>query len=110
MSSSTLETAAPPSRRAPQAPSWRSLAQEERAARHHRRMRSADVLVAVAWVSVAAAIGLFLVSGGAATVHDLSGVVTAAGILAGLAATDLLLVMLVLVARVPLIDRTFGHD
>lgn len=100
-----------PVRPASSAPSWHSLDQEQRTARHRRRMRSADLLVAIAWTSVAAAIGLYFVSGGWATSrHDLSGIVTAGGILAGLAATDLLLVMLVLVARVPLIDRTFGHD
>jgi predicted ferric reductase len=73
-------------------------------------MRSADLLVAAAWTSVAAAIALFFASGGTTTSVGVSGIVTAAGIVAGLAATDLLLVMLVLVARVPLIDRTFGHD
>ena len=75
-------------------------------------MVAADLLVAAAWTSVALACGLYLASGGAVSVspHDTGGLVTALGILTGLAGTDLLLVMLVLAARVPLIDRTFGHD
>lgn len=75
-----------------------------------RRTRAADLLVALAVVSVAAAIALFLGSGGAASVVDVPSAVTAAGVIAGLVATDLLLLMLVLAARAPLVDRTFGHD
>jgi predicted ferric reductase len=110
MPAPTADLTRPRSRPEGPIPSWRSLAQEEREVRSRRRLRSADLLVSVAWVSVAVSLGLFLASGGAATIRGLAGVVTAAGILAGLAATDLLLVMLVLAARVPLIDRTFGHD
>ncbi|MGN6742660.1 MAG: ferredoxin reductase family protein [Amnibacterium sp.] len=115
MAASTADPPAPSAQAVrsavPRPPSWRSLAQEQRTARQRRRMRSADLLVAVAWTSVAAAIGLYFISGGwVRTTHDPAGLLTAAGIVAGLAATDLLLVMLVLAARVPLIDRTFGHD
>jgi predicted ferric reductase len=94
------------------APSWVPAAREERGAAFRRRMQAADLLVALAWTSVALAVGLFLASGVAATtpLRTAAGLVTGAGIVAGLAATDLLLVMLVLAARVPLIDRTFGHD
>jgi len=75
-------------------------------------MVTADLLVATAWTSVAVACGLYLASGEgtAVSLHEAGGLPTALGILAGLAGTDLLLVMLVLAARVPLIDRTFGHD
>lgn len=97
-------------RAAVQRPSWRSDAQQERVTRTRRRMLSADLLVSAAWMSVAAAVGLSFASGGAGAVHGVGGWLVAGGIVAGLAATDLLLVMLVLVARVPLIDRTFGHD
>jgi predicted ferric reductase len=91
-------------------PSWQSDAQQARAGRTRRRLLSADLLVSAAWMSVAAAIGLYFASGGAESIRGVGGWIVAGGIVAGLAATDLLLVMLVLVARVPLLDRTFGHD
>ena len=96
----------------PQPQPWVAAARAERRESFRRRMAAADLLVAIAWTSVALACGLLLASGGAATVslHDVGSLFTAAGIITGLAATDLLLVMLVLAARVPLIDRTFGHD
>ena len=56
------------------------------------------------------AVTLWLTSGGAATVTDIGSAVTAAGIVAGLVATDLVLVMIVLAARIPVVDRLVGHD
>jgi predicted ferric reductase len=85
------------------------------AARRRRRagrLRNAvtDLLGILAWVSAAVAVTLWLVSPGSHTVAGIGGWLTDAGIVAGLVATDLVLVMLVLAARVPLIDRTFGQD
>ncbi|CAN5160761.1 ferric reductase-like transmembrane domain-containing protein [soil metagenome] len=80
------------------------------AARYRRRARLADVLVGAVWVSGGLAVGLFLIAGGLAQFHTLAGAVTALGIIAGLIGTDLILVMLILAARVPVIDRVFGHD
>jgi predicted ferric reductase len=96
----------------PPTAAWVPEASKRRRRSFRRRMRAADLLVVAAWVSVALACGLFLASGGAVSLslRDVPGLITAGGIVAGLAATDLLLVMLVLAARVPLIDRTFGHD
>jgi predicted ferric reductase len=111
MSAPSVELVTPPAPSIPSAPpSWRSREQRTRTTRLRRRLRTADTLVAVAWTSVGAALALWLASGGPADGSDPAALVTAAGVLAGLAATDLLLVMLVLAARVPLIDRTFGHD
>jgi predicted ferric reductase len=87
-----------------------AVAARRRKVAHRRRLRAADLLVALACTSVAAAVALFLASHGLAHVVDPASAVTAAGVLTGLVATDLLLLMLVLAARVPLIDRTFGHD
>jgi predicted ferric reductase len=84
---------------------------DRRRARFRRtRERRADLLIGAFWTSVAAAVGLWVASGGLRRVPDLGGAVIAAGIICGLVATDLLLVMLVLAARVPIIDRTFGQD
>ncbi|MCJ1705543.1 ferric reductase-like transmembrane domain-containing protein [Rathayibacter sp. VKM Ac-2926] len=75
-----------------------------------RRRRSADALVTACVVSVAVAIALFLASGGPEAVTGIATALSAAGIVAGLVGTDLLLLMLVLAARIPWIDRTFGQD
>jgi predicted ferric reductase len=76
---------------------------------YKRRMRHADFLVTLSWVSVAIVIALFLAAG-TFDFKTLTSATTSAGMLAGLIGTDLVLVMLVLAARVPVIDRTFGHD
>lgn len=75
-----------------------------------RRALRADLLTTLCITSVAAAVSLYLAYGGFADLTTLSGQVSAVGILAGLIATDLVLVMLILAARVPVIDRTFGRD
>jgi len=75
-----------------------------------RRARRADLLVMALWASGAAAAALFLASGGAAQFDSPAAIVTSLGIIAGLIGTDFILVMLVLAARIPLIDRTIGHD
>jgi predicted ferric reductase len=75
-----------------------------------RRARRADLLVMALWASGAAAAALFLASGGAAQFGSPAEIVTSLGIIAGLIGTDFILVMLVLAARIPLIDRTIGHD
>ncbi|MGX1163395.1 putative ferric reductase [Pseudarthrobacter sp. SLBN-100] len=80
------------------------------AAQHRRRMLRADLLTVIAWASVAAAVALWLSDGGAAAISSPASAFTAAGTVAGLAGMDLVLLMLLLAARIPLVDRTFGHD
>lgn len=75
-----------------------------------RRARRADLLVMLLWASGAAAAALYLASGGASQLTSPAGIVTGLGIVAGLIGTDFILVMLVLAARIPLLDRTIGHD
>lgn len=74
-----------------------------------RRLRRADALVVLAWISAAVAAALYLGSD-AVDLTSSAGVVTGLGIVAGLVGSDLVLVMLVLAARLPLIDRAVGHD
>ncbi|WP_353826791.1 ferredoxin reductase family protein [Agromyces sp. SYSU T0242] len=83
---------------------------EPERARAGRRLWRVDLLQALAVASVAVAVALFLAEGGATRFGDLGSALTSLGILAGLAATDLVLVMLLLAARVPLIERAVGHD
>ncbi len=95
----------------------RTVAEQLRAARlddparrFARRQRRSDLLVTALWASGAAAVALFLASGGAGQFGSVSDAITSLGIMAGLVGTDFILVMLVLAARIPMLDRTIGHD
>lgn len=102
----TTQTAAPP---APA--SRRSRGSDVDHARSFaRRARRSDLLVVALWSSGAVAAALFLASGGVAGFGSPADAVTSLGVLAGLLGMDFVLVMLVLAARIPLIDRTIGHD
>jgi predicted ferric reductase len=79
-------------------------------AQHRRRRLRTDALTVTAWSSVAAAVALWLADGGATVIDSAASAFTALGIVAGLAGMDLVLLMLLLAARIPLIDRTIGHD
>jgi predicted ferric reductase len=78
--------------------------------RFKRRAAAADILAIGAWTSAAIAVALFLAAGGPHQFGSLSAGVTSIGIIAGLVGCDLVLIMLVLAARIPLIDRAVGHD
>lgn len=82
----------------------------DRRRRYARRARRSDLMVVLVWASAAMAVALFLASGGAAQITSLGDAITDLGIVTGLVGSDLILVMLVLAARVPVIDRTIGHD
>lgn len=71
-------------------------------------MRRADLLTVAAWTSAALAVAMYLSHG--VKLGGVGDVVTAGGIVAGLIGSDLVLVMLLLAARIPVIDRTIGHD
>lgn len=80
------------------------------AARHRRRLLRADALTVAACGSLAASVSLWLADGGTAEVSTVASGVTALGIVAGLAGMDLVLLMLLLAARIPLVDGAVGHD
>nr|WP_302051502.1 ferric reductase-like transmembrane domain-containing protein [Rathayibacter sp. VKM Ac-2835] len=96
---------------APRPPTARaSTAREHLLAAQGRRRRAArNILVGAVWASAVLAVVLWATSG-AATVTGDGRIVIVLGIIAGLVGTDLILVMLVLAARVPVIDRVVGHD
>ncbi|HSO90871.1 MAG TPA: ferredoxin reductase family protein [Arthrobacter sp.] len=79
-------------------------------AQSRSRLFRADLLTVLAWASVAFAVALWLADGGAAGFSTLAGSFTALGIVAGLAGMDLVLLMLLLAARLPVIDGAVGHD
>lgn len=87
-----------------------SRANVDRRRRYARRARRSDLLVVLLWTSGAAAAALFLAYGGSRLFATVGDTFTNLGIVAGLVGTDFILVMLVLAARVPIIDRTIGHD
>lgn len=78
--------------------------------RFARRMRLADSLETLVWLSVALVLALYLADGGAIDFTSVGGFFRGIGIVAGLIGSDLMLIQLVLAARLPIIDRTFGHD
>lgn len=80
------------------------------AGQRRRRLLRTDALTVFAWGSVAAAVALWLADGGATVINSPPSTFTALGIVAGLAGLDLVLLMLLLAARLPFVDRTIGHD
>lgn len=80
------------------------------ATRYKARLRRADFLSILVYFSVALVLGLFFADKGMAYFSNPSRFTTGLGIITGLIGTDLMLVMLLLAARIPLLDRTFGHD
>ncbi|MCD4852665.1 ferredoxin reductase family protein [Arthrobacter sp. AK01] len=75
-----------------------------------RRLARADLLGAVGWLSGVAAVALWLADGGASGFSSFAGTMTALGIVAGLIGMDLVLLMLLLAARIPVVDNAIGHD
>lgn len=94
----------------PAAPGRSRVVAPDRRKQYRRRARTADLLVTALWASGAAAAALFLASGGPARFGTVADAITSFGILTGLVGTDFILVMIVLAARIPIIDRTIGHD
>ncbi|MEY3538508.1 MAG: hypothetical protein RL645_1322 [Actinomycetota bacterium] len=75
-----------------------------------RLKRAQDVIEAIAWSTVVLVAVMFLLDGGLAGITDLAGWLGAVDRLTALVATDLLLIHMLLVARVPWIDKFYGHD
>jgi predicted ferric reductase len=77
---------------------------------YRRRALASNLLVALVWASGLIAVILFFTSAGSAPFGTIGASVSSVGILCGLVGSDFVLVMIVLAARVPFIDRTIGHD
>ncbi len=80
--------------------------------RARRRRTAADLLEAAASGSVLAVVALFLLDGGgqALTTGTTGSQLVGWGRLTGLVGTALLLLQMLLAARLPVVDRTYGHD
>jgi predicted ferric reductase len=75
-----------------------------------RVKRSQDFAEILGWSTVLAVVSMFLTDGGAAHVVDWVSGFSAFSRLTALLATDLLLIHMLLIARVPWIDKLYGHD
>ncbi len=94
----------------PAGPARRAAAVRNRRRSYRRRAIASDLLVGLLWASGAAAVALFLAAAPLKQYSTVGGFVTAIGIVVGLVGTDFILVMLVLAARIPILDRIIGHD
>ena len=72
--------------------------------------RSQDVLESFAWGTVVLVVAMFLLDGGIALFGNLTDTLGAISRLTALVGTDLLLIHTLLVARVPWLDKMYGHD
>lgn len=80
-------------------------------AQGRRRALAKDALTVLAVVSFALPLSFFLADGGFAQLTSgVGGFYTGLGIVAGLVATASMVLMLLLAARIPAIDRAFGQD
>lgn len=98
-----------PTRVVPPRSDNRAQRMDARRVQTRRRARAADLLAVACCTSVALSLALYLAYGGFSDITDAASAITAAGIVTGLVGTDLILVMLVLAARIPLIDRVVGQ-
>lgn len=69
-----------------------------------------DLVEAIGWGSLIWVTLTFLLDGGANALVDLPSALNAINRLSALLATDLLLIQVLLIARVPWLDKLYGHD
>ncbi|MEN9993295.1 MAG: hypothetical protein RLY83_865 [Actinomycetota bacterium] len=72
--------------------------------------RSQDILETFAWATVVFVAAMFFMDGGAAKFATLNDILQSTSRLTALIGTDLLLIHTLLVARVPWLDKLYGHD
>lgn len=75
-----------------------------------RRYLRKDFVEALVPLTSAVAVALFFADGGARYFGSVPETIIGSGILAGLVGTNLLLIMFILAARVPFIEKVVGHD
>lgn len=81
---------------------------------HRRDVRTPawwrDVVGALTWASMLVVVALWVAGGGLQDVAGLASGLTSLGRVTGLVSADLLLVQVLLMARIPLVERVFGQD
>ncbi|SEJ49834.1 ferredoxin reductase family protein [Demequina mangrovi] len=84
----------------------RVAARADRAARDHGRR---DALEASAWLAGVLGVSLMLASG-SVDVTSMPGLLVTLGRVAGIAASTMIMTQLILIARIPPVERVVGHD
>ena len=69
-----------------------------------------DAAGSLTWLSLIVVVALWLAGGGLAAVHSTGEALTSLGRVTGLVASDLLLVQVLLMARIPMVERSYGQD
>jgi predicted ferric reductase len=69
-----------------------------------------DAAGSLTWLSLVVVVALWLAGGGVAGVHSTGDALTSLGRVTGLVASDLLLVQVLLMARIPMVERSYGQD
>ena len=75
-----------------------------------RLQNKQDFVEAIGWLSIVWVTLTFLVDGGLNNLGNPADLLNAVGRLSALVATDLLLIQVLLIARVPWLDKLYGHD
>jgi predicted ferric reductase len=69
-----------------------------------------DACGAFVWASMLMVVALWVIGGGVQALASMGTGLTSIGRLTGLVASDLLLIQVLLMARIPLVERTYGQD
>ena len=75
-----------------------------------RVKRAQDIIETLAWSIVLAMLSMFLIDGGLKGITDLPTALGAISRITSLLGTALLLIQMLLIARIPWIDKFYGHD
>jgi len=78
--------------------------------RLHTRRWWRDLIGSLTWASLLVVTALWVSGGGVQDVTGVSAGLTSAGRLTGLLAADLLLIQVLLMARIPVVERVYGQD
>src|SRR4051794_28546359 len=89
----TADRVRPRARRRPRTPTWWR-----------------DAVGALTWVSILIVTALWVAGGGLQDLGGLASGLTGLGRLTGLVASDLLLIQVLLMARIPMVERSYGQD
>ena len=73
-------------------------------------LRGQDLVESIGWLSIVWVVFTFLIDGGLVGISDFQKALGAVDRLSALVATDLLLIQTLLIARVPWLDKLYGHD
>jgi predicted ferric reductase len=69
-----------------------------------------DAAGSLTWLSLLAVVGLWVKDGGLQHLGSIAGLLKGTGDLTGLVASDLLLIQVLLMARIPFVERVYGQD